>query len=217
VRVVVTSAKGGGHEVKRPWLGAKLQAVTGDIADSMGLKRPTGALVASVVPEGPAARAGLKPSDVIVAVDDQAVDDPNAFDYRFATKPLGGTAALALLREGRELSVKVALQTAPTTPRDEITIRSRSPFSGVKVANLSPALADELQLQSADEGVVVVDVDQGSYASNLGFRRGDVIVSVNGERIAKTSDLAQATSTPSRSWQVLIRRGGQQINAVFNG
>ncbi len=154
---------------------------------------------------------------MIVAVDDQAVDDPNAFDYRFATKPLGGTAALGLLRDGRELSVKVALQTAPETPRDEITIRSRSPFSGVKVANLSPALADELQLQNADDGVVVVDVDNGSYASNLGFRRGDIIVSVNGERMAKTSDLAQATSTPSRSWQVVIRRGGQQINAVFNG
>ena len=217
VRVVVASAKGGSHEVKRPWLGAKLQAVTGDIADSMGLKRPIGALVASVVPEGPAARAGLKTGDVIVAVDNQTVDDPNAFDYRFATKPLGGTAALGLLRGGRELSVNVALQTAPVTPRDEITIRSRSPFSGAKVANLSPALADELQLQNADDGVVVVDVDNGSYASNLGFRRGDIIVSVNGEHISKTGDLARATGTPSRSWQVVIRRGGQQISAVFNG
>ena len=87
-----------------------------------------------------------------------------------------------MLRAGRELSAKVALQTAPETPRDEITIRSRSPFSGAKVANLSPALADELQLQNADEGVVIVDVDNGSYASNLGFQRGDVIVSVNGEQ-----------------------------------
>jgi len=217
VRVVVASAKGGSHDVKRPWLGAKLQAVTGDIADSMGLKRPIGALVASVVPNGPAERAGLKPGDVIVTVDNQTVDDPNAFDYRFATKPLGGTAALGLLRDGRDLSVNVALQTAPSTPLDEITIRSRSPFSGAKVANLSPALADELRLQNADAGVVVVDVDNGSYASNLGFRRGDIIVSVNGEHIAKTGDLARATSTPNRSWQIVIRRGGQQITAVFNG
>jgi len=89
--------------------------------------------------------------------------------------------------------------------------------SGVKVANLSPALADELQLQNADEGVVVVDVDNGSYASNLGFRRGDIIVSVNGEHIAKTHDLARATSSPNRSWKIVIRRGGQQISAVFNG
>ena len=217
VRVVVASAKGGSHDVKRPWLGAKLQAVTGDIADSMGLKRPIGALVASVVPNGPAERAGLKPGDVIVTVDNQTVDDPNAFDYRFATKPLGGTAALGLLRDGRDLSVNVALQTAPSTPLDEITIRSRSPFSGAKVANLSPALADELRLQNADAGVVVVDVDNGSYASNLGFRRGDIIVSVNGEHIAKTGDLARATSTPNRSWQIVIRRGSQQITAVFNG
>jgi len=217
VRVVVTSAKGGGSAVLRPWLGAKLQPVTADIADSMGLKRPAGALIASVTPGGPAERAGLKAGDVIVSVDAQAVDDVNAFDYRFATKPLGGSAALGLLRAGRELNVKIALQSAPETARDEITIRTRSPFSGVKVANLSPALADELQLQNADEGVVVIDVDQGSYASNLGFQRGDVIVSVNGEAIGKTADLTRATGTPSRSWQVVIRRGGQQINAVFNG
>jgi Do/DeqQ family serine protease len=217
VRVVVASAKSGGDAVKRPWLGAKLQAVTPDIADSMGLKRPAGALVASVTSGSPAARAGLKAGDVITLVDSQSVDDVNAFEYRFATQPLGGNANLGVLRGGRELTVSVALQTAPETARDEITIRSRSPFSGAKVANLSPALADELQLQNADEGVVIVDVDSGSYASNLGFQRGDVILSVNAEKIAKTRDLERATGTPSRSWQIVIRRGGQQISAVFNG
>jgi S1-C subfamily serine protease len=65
--------------------------------------------------------------------------------------------------------------------------------------------------------VVILDVDSGSYASNLNFQRGDVIVSVNGEPIAKTRDLEQATSTPNRSWRILIRRGGQQISAVING
>jgi S1-C subfamily serine protease len=217
VRVVVASAEGGGGEVKRPWLGAKLQPVTAEIADSMALKRPVGALVASVAPGGPAARAGLKPGDVIVSVDGQPADDPNAFDYRFATKPLGGTATLGAVRNGRELSVKVVLETAPATARDEITIRSRSPFSGAKVANLSPALADELQVANADEGVVIIDVDSGSYASNLGFQRGDVIESVNGERIAKTRDLARVTATPSRAWHIKMRRGGRQITAVFNG
>ena len=217
VRVVVASAKSGGSAVIRPWLGAKLQQLTADIADSMKLKRPAGALVADVTPGSPAAQAGLKAGDVIVSVDNQVVDDPNAFDYRFATQPLGGTATLGLLRDGHELSAKVALRTAPSTPRDEITIRSRSPFSGAKVANLSPALADELQLQNADAGVVVVDVDNGSYASNLGFRRGDIIVSVNGAPIAKTRDLERATDQPSHSWQIVIRRGGQQISAVFNG
>src|SRR6202012_5073175 len=89
VRVVVASAKGGGKAVKRPWLGARLQSVTPEIAESLGLKLPNGALVVNVVPNGPAARAGLKPSDLIVTIDGQTIDDLNAFDYRFATRPIG--------------------------------------------------------------------------------------------------------------------------------
>ncbi len=152
VRVVVASAKGGSAAVKRPWLGAKLQEVTAEIADSLGLKRPSGALVANVAADGPAARAGIKTGDVIVAIDGTVVDDPNSFDYRFATKPLGGSAQIALLRQGREMTVAVSLQTAPESPRDEVEIQARSPFLGAKVANLSPALADELRLDTAGPG-----------------------------------------------------------------
>ena len=217
VRVVVASAKTGGSAVKRPWLGAKLQAVTADIADSMNLKRPAGALIANVTPAGPAAQAGLKAGDLIISVDGQAVDDTNAFDYRFATKPLGGNAKLGIMRAGQELIATVALQTAPESPREEITIRSRSPFSGAKVANLSPALADELQLQNVDNGVVVLDVDNGSYASNLGFQRGDVIQEVNGARIGKTHDLDTSSKTQSASWRIVLMRRGQKISAVFGG
>ena len=112
VRVVVASAKGGGGAVKRPWLGAKLQDVTPEIADSLGLKRPTGALVASVSDGSPAAQAGLKTGDLIVAIDGVTVDDPNAFDYRFATKALGGTAQIGVLRQGREMTIAVALARA---------------------------------------------------------------------------------------------------------
>src|SRR6476619_6275823 len=217
VRVVIASAKTGGKAVARPWLGAKLQAVTADIADSMGLKRPSGALIANVAPDSPAARASLKPGDLIVSVDGQNVEDPNAFDYRFATKPLGGTARLGIVRGGREQTVTVALQIAPETPREEIVIRSRSPFSGVKIANLSPALVDELQVRNAEEGVVVVDVDNGSYASNLGFQRGDVIQEVNGERITKTHDLERLSKAQNRAWRIVIVRNGQKISAVFGG
>ncbi|MGA8560122.1 MAG: PDZ domain-containing protein, partial [Pseudolabrys sp.] len=217
VRVVVTSAKTGGNAVVRPWLGAKLQAVTSEIADSMGLKRPTGALVSNVAANSPAANAGLKAGDLILSVDGQEVDDPNAFDYRFGTKPVGGSARLGILRGGREQTATVSLRSAPATPREEIVIRSRSPFSGVKIANLSPALADELQLQNVDQGVAIVDVDTGSYASNLGFQRGDVIEEVNGERISKTGDLERLAGTPNRSWRIIILRGGQKISAVFSG
>jgi Do/DeqQ family serine protease len=217
VRVVVASAKGGSTAVRRPWLGAKLQIVTQEIADSLGLKRPAGALVTSVVSDSPAARGGLKTGDLVLSIDGQSVDDPNAFDYRFATKPLGGTAQLGLLRSGRELRIAVALEPAPNTRRDEVVIKSRSPFMGAKVANISPALADELHLDAATEGVVVIDVGEGSTARSLGLQAGDVVVSVNNERIEHTADLERVAKSGSRLWRITILRGGQQISVVLGG
>ncbi len=217
VRAVIASAQGGSSVVRRPWLGAKLQAVTSEIAEGLGLKRPAGALVASVTAKSPAARAGLKTGDLIVAVDGQPVDDPNAFDYRFATKALGGQAQLSVMRAGRETRVAIALENAPETPRNEVVIRSRSPFLGAKVVNLSPALAEELRLDSSAEGVAVVEVANGSLAQTYGFQRGDLIIAVNNEPIAGTADLQRITAQPSRLWRVTIQRGGQQITAMFGG
>jgi Do/DeqQ family serine protease len=217
VRVVVASAKSGGSAVKRPWLGAKLQDVTVEIAESLGLKRPGGALVANVSPDSPAARGGLKTGDLIIAVDGQAIDDPNAFDYRFATKPLGGSAQIGLLRNGKEARVTVALESAPDIPRDELVIRARSPFLGAKVANLSPALAEELRIDTKAEGVAVIDVPNNSVAARYGFQRGDVIVTVNDQPIAKTRDLERAAGESTRTWTVTILRGGQRISAEFRG
>src|SRR6476620_5843882 len=158
VRVVVASAKGGGKAVKRPWLVAKMQAVTPEIADTLGLKLPNGALIANVAPNSPAARAGLKPSDLIIAIEGQTIDDPNAFDYRFATRQLGGSAQIDVQRSGKTVKLTVPLETAPDANRDEIELTARSPFQGAKVANISPAVADELHLDSQTEGVVVIDL-----------------------------------------------------------
>jgi Do/DeqQ family serine protease len=217
VRVVVASAEGGSGAVKRPWLGAKLQTVTSDIAESMGLQRPTGALVASVVDGGPAAKAGLKPGDLIVSIDGANVEDPNAFGYRFATKPLGGTAQLGVIRQGRSTTLPIALQSLPDTPRQELQIKGRSPFSGATVANLSPALADELRLDPQAEGVVITGVADGSAAQSVGFQKGDLLVSVNNEKISKPADLERVTNAGGRNWRITILRGGQQISVMFSG
>src|ERR1700682_5198344 len=217
VRVVVASAKSGGKAVKRPWLGARLQAVTPEIAETLGLKLPTGALVASVVANSPAARAGLKSSDLIVAIDGQAVDDPNAFDYRFATRPLGGTSQIDVQRGGKAMKRTVPLETAPDTGRNEIVLTTRSPFQGAKVANISPAVADELHLDGDTEGVVVTELGDDTTAANVGFQKGDIIVAVNNQKIAKTSDLEKATRDSSRLWRITLVRGGQQINVTLGG
>jgi Do/DeqQ family serine protease len=217
VRGVVASAQGGSSVVKRPFLGAKLQAVTPEIAESLGLKRPVGALVASMIPASPAARAGLKTGDLIVGIDGQTVEDPNAFDYRFATKTLGGKSQLSVMRGGRETKLTIALESAPEKPRDEVVIRNRSPFLGAKVANLSPALADELRLDLSAEGVVILEVAAGSAAQGLGFQKGDVIVNVNNEAIANTADLQKVTAKAAPLWRITVSRGGQQVSVVFRG
>ncbi len=217
VRIVVASAKSGGKTVQRPWLGARLQAVTPEIAETLGLQRPAGALVANVAQTSPAARAGLKLSDLIIAVDGQQIDDPNAFDYRFATRPLGGTAQVDVLRGGKPVRLAIPLEVAPDTGRDEITIKGNSPFQGARVVNISPAVADELHIDSNVEGVVITNVDDGAVAANVGFRKGDIIQAVNNVKIGKTADLDRAASQSSRVWRIVVLRDGQQINVTLGG
>ena len=217
VRVVLASALSGGKEVKRPWFGAKLQNVTPEIAESMGLKRPSGVLVADVVAGGPAAQAGIKVGDLIVSVDGQAIDDQVAFGYRYGTKPIGGTARLSIERAGKPATLQVKLASAPESARDEITIGANSPFAGTKIENLSPAVADELRLDTSATGVVIMDVADGSPAQNIGFRRGDIIESVNDKKIEKTRDLERAAMEKNRAWRIVFRRGGRQISVVLNG
>jgi S1-C subfamily serine protease len=217
VRVVVASAKGGGKAVKRPWLGARLQTVTPEIAETLGLKAPNGALVANVTPGSPAARAGLKLSDLIVSIDGQAIEDLNAFDYRFATRPLGGTAQLDIQRNGKPAKLTVPLEIAPDTGRDEIVLTGRSPLQGAKVANISPAVADELNLDSSTEGVVVTDLADGGTAAGVGFQKGDIILAVNNKKIEKTADLEKATRESARLWRITVVRGGQQIQVTLGG
>jgi len=217
VQVVVASARGGGKAVKRPYFGAQLQAVTPEIAETLSLKRPVGALVATVLPRSPAHRGGLRTGDLIIAIDGLPVDDPNAFGYRFATKTLGGTTRIRVIRTGRELEVTVSLETAPDTPREEIVIRSRSPFLGARIANLSPALADELRLDPSTEGVVIVDVARGSVSQSIGFRTGDIVMTVNNVQVRRTRDLERLAREPRRLWRGANLRDGQKISVAFGG
>src|SRR6266516_2001121 len=217
VRVVVASAKTGGSTVRRPWLGARLQGVTPEIADGLGLKRPTGALIASVAPASPAARAGLKTGDLITAIDGLQVEDVNAIKYRFPTKPIGGTARLGIVRAGKELALNVALEAVPDTPHEELIIASPSPFQGAKVTNLSPALAARLRLDPSSEGVVIIDIANGSPAQSLGFQPGDLVLSVNNAKIAKTRDLERIAGQQTRRWSITIVRAGQQLSVELRG
>ena len=218
VRSVIAAAKGGGTAVKRPWLGASLQGVTKDIAESLGLDRPVGALVAEVIEGGPAAQAGLKRGDVITAIDGQPVEDGQAVGFRLGVKPLGGAAALSVLRAGKTLALSLHLAAAPETPaRDAIRIKSNSPFRGATVVNISPALIEELSIANAREGVIVAEVADGSTAAEVGVQKGDIVLAVNGEKILTTRDLEKASGARARYWDLTIARGGEVINSRIGG
>lgn len=217
VRFIIEQARNGGV-VRRPWFGATLQAVTADVAETLGIKRPTGALVAGIAPGGPAARAGLRIGDLVMAIDGVEIDDPDSFGYRFSTKPLGSATKLSVLRQGRSVSADVTLAVAPeTVARDERTIRGSSPFQGATVANLSPAVAEEMNLSGDAEGVVVKDVVDGSAAQRVGFRKGDIILDVNGTRIDSTRTLERAASSDPGLWRLAISRDGQVLRMAFRG
>ena len=195
-----------------------MQDVTKDIADSIGLERPAGALIANVAPDGPADQGGLKRGDVVTAIDGQSVDDAGGVGFRLGVKPLGGAATVTALRDGKTVTATVKLIAAPETPpRDAIRIKSRSPFEGALVENVSPAVSEELSLENVDEGVVVAEIAPDSLAANLGIQKGDVVREVNGAKIASTRDLEAAASQRPRLWDLTIERGGQMIRTRIGG
>jgi Do/DeqQ family serine protease len=219
VKVVIAAAKSGGRQVRRPWLGATLQGVSKEIADSIGLDRPVGALVADTLSSGPAAAAGIKRGDVIVAVDGQAVDDPEGLGYRLGTKALGGQAAITVLRGGKKTNVSLDLKPAPDTPaRDPLKIGGASPFAGATVVNLNPAVIEEYSVEGVSSGVIVSEVAPDSAAANVNFQRGDVIIEVNDAKISTTRDLERATAGGRHYyWKITLGRGGQVLTTVIGG
>jgi Do/DeqQ family serine protease len=218
VRLVVQSALKGGT-VQRPWLGATLQPVTPDIAESLGLATPSGALVAKVSAKGPAAKAGLAAGDVVVGVDDKEVRDPQAFEYRFITKGIGGSAELSFLRKGQRMKTTIALL-APVEdpPRDARELTGRHPLSGCEVANLSPAVAQELGIDDdTRQGVVVLDVKDKTPAARLGVKRGDIVVDLNNQKVGSVAQLAAALDLSGDRWRLSIERDGKMFNLTISG
>jgi Do/DeqQ family serine protease len=218
VSVVVRSAEAGAAQVQRPFVGASLQNVTAEIADTLGLDRPRGALVTGVIPGSPAAEAGMKTSDLIVAIDGIEITDADDFGYRFATKPLGGTTRVTVVRGGDRRDLDVALRVAPeSTPRDEVLLRGRSPLAGATVANLSPRVAEDVGLPLDMVGVVVTKVDENAPAGRLGFQPKDVIVEINNQSIEDSASLAEIVKQSRRLWRITIERDGQRITSMFGG
>ncbi len=217
VKTVVAGLATGG-KVVRAWFGATSQHVSAQIAASIGLTRPRGVIISKVHPNGPAAAAGIQPGDVVIAVNKLEVDDPEALRFRFATLRVGGTAKLSVIRGGRILMLPIALKAPPEVPpRDTTTLAGSNPLAGAHVANLSPALADELSLLSDAEGVVVLMVSRGSIAQRVRLQAKDVIRAVNGVQVTSVAMLktflAKADGTPR--WHITFERQGRILSIAI--
>ncbi|KZL15158.1 MULTISPECIES: DegQ family serine endoprotease [unclassified Pseudovibrio] len=207
---VVASAADEGGIVRRPWVGTSVQPVSSDIAASLGLERPSGVLVTRIQEGSPADRAGIRVGDLIMSVGGTQVDDPDAYGYRLATKKVGGVTRFEMLRGGEAFAVEISLERAPeTVARDEREIKGNSPFTGVRVMNLSPAVAEELRMYNEFSGVVIADIKARSTAAYVGFKPGDIVVEINGAEVQSTKDLSKLTGKKQRTWNITFKRDGQ--------
>ncbi|MFC3076870.1 Do family serine endopeptidase [Phenylobacterium terrae] len=217
IRRVVETAVGGGRAVVRPWLGARTQPITAEIARTLGLATPQGALITDLWSGGPADRAGLEQGDVVVSVDGSPVVDPAALNYAIGARRPGETLTLGVLgADGARREVRLRADAPPATPaRDERTLTGRNPFDGMTVVNLSPAVADELGVDPFSGPGVLVTAIRGGLSRNTGIRPGDFIRAVNGRPIGSVRDLAAAAASGARVWEVVVRRGGQEATLSF--
>ena len=188
VKNVVEQLKTSGL-VTRGWIGVQIQSITPDLADDLGLKNPSGALVAETQKNSPAAAAGIKSGDVITSVDGQAVADPHELARRIAALGPKKTAKLALIRNGAPLIVDVTLGTMPIEKIASVeTSGERSVDSKTVLANLGLTL----RTARGQEGVVVSDIDPEGAAADKGLKEGDVILEVAGKTVSHPSDVADA-------------------------
>lgn len=209
VRRVLDSAVGGQTRVVRPWLGVKGDAVSADMARSLGLDRPQGLLVTDIYAGGPGARSGIEVGDVIIAIDGADINDQGGLNYRVATKQPNDTVAVVLLRDGRRQTVNARVTMLPgVTETGKGETVAAGALAGVSGFALNPALADRMGGDPFLSGVFVTSLQRGSIAHRIGLRPNDVIQSVGGRAVTSVEALGRA----ARGQDLVIIREGRALN-----
>jgi serine protease Do len=202
VQNVVQQLKDTGS-VTRGWIGVQIQNVTADLADDLGIKGTTGALVAAAQKDSPAAAAGVKSGDVITAVDGETVADPHDLARRIAALGPKKTVKLSLVRNGSPMTIDVTLGTMPADKTASAETRNSDDAGGSALAKLGLTLRPA----HGQDGVVVADVDPDGAAADKGLKQGDVILEVAGKSVNRPAEVAQAIDTAKSDGKksVLVR------------
>ena len=208
-------------ETRRGWLGVRIQDVTKDVADAMGLAKAEGALITDV-PEGPAQEAGLLTGDVIVSFDGVSVADTRGLVRQVGNSPVGAAVRVTVLREGKSQVIKVVLgrredadaEVAEQTDTDEGKTPEQQSQSvlGLTLTPLTDELREELGADSAMVGLAVTEVDEASEAYEKGLRAGDIITEAGQQKVTGIGDLESrvkaAKEAGRKSLLLLVRRAG---------
>ena len=211
VKVVVGSILKDGRAI-RGWLGAKGQTITSEIADALGLERPIGVIVNKVYDLSPAKKSGIRVGDILLSVNGNDIIDSNNLSYLLATVEVGSKTNLIILRDNIQKNIDIILIPPPERPLRNVKNIEQNipPFGGIKIANLNPALAEELGVET-QEGVIVLSIIRRSFARQIGLLPGDLIIQVNGKKIEKVSDFLKVISKQDREWVFTFNRGGKLI------
>jgi len=215
-KLILDAAIEGRKNIVHPWTGISGQALTQNIAASLGMEQPSGVLVKSLHSASPASKAGMQVGDVIISVNGHDISEEGEFNYRIASLPIGSVADIGVLRKGRRVDVNMDVIAPPeNTPRDETWIEGANPLSGAMISNLSPAVATDMGMPDNATGVVVAKVKEPSNASGLGIRPGDLIVAINGQKTDKVEEVSSLLAQKRAGWKISIRRGGSVMTIMI--
>ena len=216
VKTVVAQLKEHGS-VTRGWIGVQIQPVTKDIADSLGLKKTVGALVAEPQAGGPAQKAGIKAGDVITAVNGEEVKDARDLAKKIGAMQPKQEVKLTILSGGSEKTVSLSLGTLPNEQQAKAGDNGDGDNSGADIGKLGLTLAPASKVAGAgSEGVVVTDVDNSGAAAERGFAIGDVILEVAGKKVETPNDVRKAiASVRSEGKRTVLLRVKKGENSRF--
>lgn len=214
VQTVVAQALAGQKTFQRPWAGVGGQAMDAAMAEAMGLDRPDGIVLTQMHPESPFLSAGLEAGDVVLSIAGEPTNTPQEMMFRLAALGVGSKAQVTYLHDGKQAQADVALIAPPDRPdRAALTISDNVALRGLSVAQINPAVQAELELPLTENGVVVTAA--ADLAERIGFRPGDIVITINDLPITSTQDVATAAKAQTRVWSIAVLRQGQVLRLRF--